>query len=98
MEAHNSNKQKSLVQLFGPNKRPADPNANVGRKKKRANLCGGLVPEPHRQLKLISMYHRYCIIGPNVTYVMGAVGHIRSLFAHDCSTAVGQRDLIQGID
>jgi hypothetical protein len=39
------------MQFFGPNKRPADPIANMERKKKTANLCGRLVPEPHRKHK-----------------------------------------------
>jgi hypothetical protein len=73
---NNSNKQLILMQLFSPNKRPADPIANVGRKKKTANICGGLVHEPHRKHKLISMYHAHSIIGPNVTYDTGEVGHI----------------------
>jgi hypothetical protein len=67
MEAQNTNKQSSFMQVFGPNKRPADPIANMGSKKRTANLCGGLVPEPHRKHKWISMYHTYCIMGPNAT-------------------------------
>jgi hypothetical protein len=73
MKAHNSNKQLSLKQFFGPNKSPAAQIANMGRKKKTANLCWGLVPEPHWKHKLISIYHMYCIIGQKATYVMGKV-------------------------
>jgi hypothetical protein len=61
------------LQFFGSNKRPAAPIANMGRKKNPANICKGLVPQPHRKQKLISMYDTYCIIGPNAMYIMGIV-------------------------